>query len=138
MEAKKPDNVVYNEEEQRYDAALKPYATNVGAPAITAADNSGWKLTSVKTVNERFQAKFEDIHRQYQELTEQYERNQLVYNAKFNFTPQLGQTYHLYRDKHLQPFLSIIGPTECNFDYVGSYRINADKMWEEVPQAANQ
>ncbi|ARV13372.1 DUF2452 domain-containing protein [Gilvibacter sp. SZ-19] len=138
MAAKKPDNVVYNEEEQRYDAALKPYATNVGAPAITAADNSGWKLASVKTVNERFKAKFEDIHKQYQELTQQYERNQLVYNAKFSFEPQLGQVYHLYRDSQMQPFLSIIRPEECNFDYVGSYRINADRMWEEVQRAASE
>ena len=29
---KKPDQVVFNEDTQKYDAALKPYATNVGAP----------------------------------------------------------------------------------------------------------
>ena len=34
-EDKKPDNVVFNTETQKYDAALKPYATNVGAPVIT-------------------------------------------------------------------------------------------------------
>ena len=34
MSKKKPDQVVYNEEQQKYDAALTPYATNVGAPAI--------------------------------------------------------------------------------------------------------
>ena len=137
MESKKPDNVVYNEEEQRYDAALKPYATNVGAPAITTADNSAWKLANIKEVNESFQARFQDIHKQFEKLTAQYKRNQLVYNAKFNFQPQLGQTYHLYKDEQLQPFLSIIAPQECSFDYVGSYRINADKLWEEVQTAVD-
>ena len=32
---KKPDQVVYNTETKRYDAALKPYATDVSAPVIT-------------------------------------------------------------------------------------------------------
>lgn len=132
MKAKKPDNVVYNEKEQRYDAALKPYATNVGAPAITATDNSTWKLANIKQVNDAFKARFEEIHLQYTQLTEQYERNELVYKARFNFQPVIGKTYHLYRDAQLQPFLSIIGPKECNFDFVGSYRINSDKLWEEV------
>ena len=36
---KKPDQIVFNEDTQRYDAALKPYATNVGAPAIKVSDN---------------------------------------------------------------------------------------------------
>lgn len=132
MKAKKPDNVVYNEKEQRYDAALKPYGTNVGAPAITTADNTAWKLANVKQVNEAFKARFEDIQRQYEDLTAQYERNQLVYRAKFNFTPVIGEVYHLYKDAQYQPFLSIIAPEECSFDHVGSYRINADKLWEEV------
>ena len=132
MEAKKPDNVVYNEKEQRYDAALKSYGTNVGAPAIKTPDNTGWKLANVKQVNETFKARFDDIQRQFQELTEQYERNQLVYQAKFSFKPIIGEVYHLYRDSQLSPFLSLIAPEQCNFDFVGSFRINSDKLWEEV------
>ena len=40
---KKPDNVVFDTETQKYDAALKPYATNVSAPIITASDTIAWK-----------------------------------------------------------------------------------------------
>ena len=32
--AKKPDLVVFDEETQQYDAALKAYGTNASAPAI--------------------------------------------------------------------------------------------------------
>ena len=35
---KKPDNVVFNAEDQKYYAALKPYGTNLGAPIITTTD----------------------------------------------------------------------------------------------------
>ena len=45
--SKKPDDVVINEKEAKYDAALKPYATNLGAPAITTHDTSAWKNENV-------------------------------------------------------------------------------------------
>ena len=37
---KKPDNVVFNTETKKYDAALKSYSTSVGAPVITASDTT--------------------------------------------------------------------------------------------------
>ena len=46
-EDKKPDQVVFNKETQTYDASLKPYATNVGAPAITVTDNITWKNKNI-------------------------------------------------------------------------------------------
>ena len=63
---------------------------------------------------------------------EQFEYNNLVYQAKFNFEPIVGETYQLYRDKEGQPFLSLILPNECNFDFVGTFRLNADTMWERL------
>ena len=38
-----PDNVVFDSEKQTYDAALRPYGTNVGAPSITTKDTATWK-----------------------------------------------------------------------------------------------
>ena len=46
-EDKKPDQVVFNSETQRYDAALKPYSTSVGAPIITITDTVAWKNRSI-------------------------------------------------------------------------------------------
>ena len=42
MEDKKPDNIVYSEE-QGYNASLLPYATTVGAPVIKIDDVVAWK-----------------------------------------------------------------------------------------------
>ncbi len=50
-EDKKPDNVVFNPETQKYDAALKPYSTSVGAPVITVADTIAWKNRSINKIN---------------------------------------------------------------------------------------
>ena len=44
MSDKKPDNVVFNEKNNTYDAHLKPYATSVGAPVITIEDTVAWKI----------------------------------------------------------------------------------------------
>ena len=55
-----------------------------------------------------------------------------MYNSKFNFQPVIGKTYHLYNDLNEQPFLSIISPDQCNFDHIGSFKLNSDKIWEKV------
>ncbi|GAA3515664.1 DUF2452 domain-containing protein [Aquimarina addita] len=132
MSTKKPDQVVYNEQEQRYDAALKPYATDTGAPVITIPDTIAWKNTNIHKVNKQVKAKYEELKKQYDLLIEQYEYNDLVYNAKFSFEPIVGEIYNLYRNKNKQPFLSILSPSECNFDHLGTFRLNADKMWERL------
>ncbi|MFC7356592.1 DUF2452 domain-containing protein [Jejudonia soesokkakensis] len=130
--SKKPDQVVYNEETKKYDASLKPYATNLGAPAIVMEDLSSWKKTSVTKANHHFKTKFEAIKKEYDEMLEAFEYNNLIYRATYSFEPILGQVYHLYRDKNELLFLSIISPLECSWDFVGSFRLNSDKLWEKV------
>lgn len=129
---KKPDNIVFDEEKERYDASLKPYSTNLGAPAITTTDTTAWKNRNINKVNKQINAKYVELKAEYDAMMEKFEYNNLVYGAKFSFEPVVGETYHLYRDKHQQPFLSLIAPHECNFDFVGSFRLSADQMWEKI------
>lgn len=126
---KKPDPIVFDGEKEKYDASLKPYATNVGAPLITVADTMAWKNRNIHKVNKQINAKYLELKAEYDAMMEQFEYNNLVYSSKFNFEPLVGETYHLYRDKNQNSFLSVIAPHECNFDFVGSFRLNADQMW---------
>lgn len=135
MKSEKPDQVVFNEETQRYDAFLKPYTTNVGAPAIVLNDTVSWKQSNAKKANTQLKSRFEEIKAQYQEMIETLKLNELVYNASFNFEPITGETYHLYRNKEHRPFLSILAPEECNFEFLGSFRLSADKIWEQLRTA---
>lgn len=132
MENKKPDNVVFNEEEKRYDASLKPYATNVGAPAIKTENLVPWKNKGVGMVNVAMEAEYEEIKEKYRTLQERFEYNNLVYSSKFSFQPMVGHTYHLYKNKKGEPFLSILAPIECHFDHVGSFRLGSDYVWERL------
>ncbi|NRD22701.1 DUF2452 domain-containing protein [Winogradskyella litoriviva] len=131
-EAKKPDQVVFNQDTQRYDAALKPYATNVGAPAIQVTDNSSWKSRNVNKANKQIKAKYLELKAAYEKMMLELEYNTLVYNARYTFEPLIGETYHLYNDKKEEPFLSIIDPASCHFDYIGSFQLNSELIWKKV------
>ncbi|MGI9532914.1 DUF2452 domain-containing protein [Lutimonas sp.] len=133
MEAKKrPDNVVFNSDTQQYDAALKPYATSVGAPVITMTDTVSWKNRSISKVNQKVQAKYLEIKEEYDKMMEEFEFNNLIFSAKFNFEPIVGDTYHLYKRDNEELFLSLIAPHECSFNAMGSFYLNADQIWEKV------
>ncbi len=132
VKEKKPDNVVFNTETQKYDAYLKPYATSVGAPVITATDTIAWKNRSINKLNHKVQTRFKEIKEQYDQLMQEFEDNRLINEAKFTFEPIIGQRYHLYRRDNGDNFLSIIAPNECNFNSIGSFYLNADQIWEKV------
>ena len=131
-EDKKPDSVVFNTETQKYDAALKPYATSVGAPVITTTDNIAWKNRSINKVNHKLEARYSELKAEYDSMIQQFEYNKLIFEAKFTFEPIIGQHYHLYRRENGDNFLSIIAPNECSFNSLGSFYLNADQIWEKV------
>ncbi len=132
MENNKPDNVVFNPITEKYDAALKPYATSVGAPVITTTDTVTWKNRSINKVNHKVKAKYLELKDEYEKLMEEFNFNNLIFNSKFNFEPIIGDTYHLYQRNNGETFLSIIAPHECNFDSIGSFYLNTELIWEKA------
>lgn len=132
MTKKKPDQVVYNEEMGKYDAALTPYATNLGAPAIVTDDVTTWKNSNISKVNHQFKTEYEELKAQYEVMMKKFEYNNLIYAAKFSFEPIVGAVYHLYRYKNGEPFLSLISPEECNWDFAGTFELKADKIWNRL------
>ena len=130
--AKKPDLVVFDEDTQQYNAALIPYATSASSPVIKPLNTATWRNDGVDRVNKQFKSKFDELKKEYEAMMEQFEYNDLVYNAKFNLEPIIGEVYYLYNDKNEESFLSIIQPDQCNFNYLGSFRLNSQKMWEKL------
>ncbi|WP_366185588.1 DUF2452 domain-containing protein [Flavobacterium ovatum] len=128
MKNKIPDNVVFSNEEG-FNANLLPYGTNVGAPVIRVDDVVSWKSRGISTVNKEFETKFMELKLQYQNLIQEFEWNELVYNAKFSFEPIVGEIYHMYRDVNGGNFLSLIAPQEWNKEHIGTFKLNSDKKW---------
>ena len=122
---KKPDNVAEN-------PGLLPYGSNVSAPAIRVEDTTLWKNTNAIKVNHQLQTRFNELKEEYKKLVEEYKWNELVYNAKFNFEPVIGQTYHLYVGKDGNIFLSMINPNEWTYECVGSFVLDSNNKWNKI------
>ena len=95
---KKPDNVVFNAETQKYDAALKPYATSLGAPVIIPTDTVAWKNRSINKINHKVTAKFLELKAEYENMIQEFEYNKLIFNAKFSLLFILMAEYILPND----------------------------------------
>ena len=80
----KPDNVVFSAE-HGYNARLLPYGTSVGAPVIKTDDLAGWKNMGINKVNKEFESKFNELKKQYHDIIQEFQWNELVYNARFSF-----------------------------------------------------
>jgi len=128
----KPDQVVYNEETEKYEAGLLPYGANASAPKITPSDVTHWKNGNLSKVNHQIKTEYESLKEAYENLMKRYEYNKLVYSAQFSFEPIVGEIYHLYESPKKGIFLSIIHPDECDFDHKGSFKLDEDKMWNNV------
>ena len=131
-EDKKPDNVVFNIENQRYDAALKPYGTSVGAPAITIPDTTTWKMRSINKTNHKIKTKYLELKAEYEKMIIEFNYNNLIFNSDFSFEPVIGEVYHLYKRNEGSNFLSLIAPSQCNFSPIGSFYLNVDQTWEKI------
>ena len=131
-DSKKPDLVVFNEETQKYDAALKPYGTSANSPVIKPTNTASWTADGIRRTNKILKGKFDEVRKEYEALMEKFHYNEMLYNAKFGFEPIFGEIYHLYNNKKNEHFLSIIAPDQWDLEYLGSFRLNTDKMWEKV------
>ena len=125
MSKNKPDQVADN-------PSILPYASNVGAPAIKPSNLTSFKEEKLVKTNKYFSSRYEEIKEEYKKLMESYEWNQLIYNCSFSFKPEKGEIYHLYQRNDQNIFLSIIGPTEWNEIYIGSFRLDSNDKWEKV------
>ena len=122
---KKPDMVVNNPQSM-------PYPTNVGAPAFTIPDVLKHKNERGVNATHYLETRFEDLKRKYFELVKLAEDTELVYNAKYNFIPVVGKTYHLYVGSDDKLFLSIVEPEKAWWEFKGSFKFTADNIWERI------
>ena len=112
--------------------ALLHYGDNIGAPAIKLEDIQGWKTHTVVKANHEFDAKYEEIKREYLKLLDEYEWTHRVYKAAFNFEPIIGETYYLYQREDGTDFLSLIWPQSWKQVHVGSFRFETSRKWIKI------
>ena len=126
MKKKYPDNIVYDNKLQKFDANIKPYPTSVGSQTFEPIKVD--KSTSV-SANHYFNSRLEELREEYKKLIQEYNWTKLVYESTYSFQPIVGEPYHLYESKDKSLWLSLIGPDEWNQPYVGSFQLQTDGKW---------
>lgn len=130
---KRPDNVVFDEYSQSYNANSLPYGTNIGAPSININNLSIWKTQGITSFNHILKSKVEGIKNEYELLVKEYDINEMLYSAKYDFEPIIGQVYHLYeKDNRDENFLSLVPPNTWKRKHLGSFKMNSEKVWREI------
>ena len=89
---------------------LLKYAGEISSPVIKQDDIKKWESDAVKTVNDHFSQRFNEIKKEYSKLIEEFQWNDLVYKSNYSFKPIQGKIYHLYQRDDLKKslFLSLI------------------------------
>jgi hypothetical protein len=129
MKKKYHDNIVYNEELQKFDANLKPYPTSVASQGFEPIKVD--KSTSVNA-NNFFEGRLNELKEEYRKLVEEYNWTKLVYEAEYSFQPTVGHDYHLYERKDKNLWLSLIGPDEWDQPYIGTFKLLTNGKWERI------
>jgi flavin reductase (DIM6/NTAB) family NADH-FMN oxidoreductase RutF len=127
------DHIVFDEDKQSYNANILPYGSNISAPSIKLNNLSVWKSRGVSSYKNVLQSKVDRIKDEYSILLDEYNTNDLLYNAKYDFEPIIGEVYHLYTKEYKnENFLSLIHPKTWSKKHLGSYKINSEKVWSKI------
>jgi hypothetical protein len=88
---------------------------------------------------EQIRKQIELLALQAQEIQKRKELSMMIYGAKLNFSPVIGQTYYLYEKKDGSHLLSLVSPAEWGGGagpfkrFVAAARLLADHTWMEMP-----
>ena len=116
--------------------SLLKYAGEISSPVINQDDIKKWESDAVKTVNDHFSQRFNEIKKEYSKLIEEFQWNDLVYKSNYSFKPIQGKIYHLYQkdDEKKSLFLSLISPKEWNMLFIGSFKLLSNNKWEKIDE----
>jgi len=131
LKKKKPDQVVWNEEQEEYIARLLPYASQASGPVIKIPNVDAFKQKGVEKVSKQLQTELEELQGKIKKFVKSASDTQRVYTAKFKFEPLVGETYFLYKgDK--EDYLSLIPPEQWEKKFIGAFKLSSEYKWERV------
>lgn len=131
-----------------FNRNVTPYPTEVGAPQFDMVDVESQRdleLNQARQFANEELAKLNEhaevIKRQYQALERRVMLTEQVHQAHYMFTPQAGQTYHLYHEStrfNNRTVMMRTGPDQWStgvpegLTFLGSVRKLGDNTWEPV------
>jgi|TARA_A200000159_G_C7095301_1_gene244334 hypothetical protein len=131
LKKKKPDQVVWDQEQEDYIARLLPYATQTNGPVIKIPNVDAFKQKGVEKVSKQLQTELEELQNKIKNFVKSASDTQKVYTAKFKFEPLVGEVYFLYQGEK-EEYLSLIPPNQWKKKFLGAFRLSSEYKWEQV------
>lgn len=131
LKRKKPDQIVWDEEQEEYIARLLPYAAQASGPVIKIPNIDSFKQKGVEKVSKQLQTELEELQSKIKDFVKSASDTQKVYTAKFKFEPLVGETYFLYEGEG-EDYLSLISPDQWEKKFLGAFRLSSEYKWERV------
>lgn len=134
-----------NTEVYHKQMSVIPYSTSVSGAVIKPTEEGMIRHKALTAMEEQTNMQLEQIRKQIellaiqaQEIQARKELSMIIYNAKLNFKPVIGQTYFLYEKKDETHVLSLISPKEYGGGagpykhFIAPVKLLADHTWVEV------
>ncbi len=124
--------------------SVLPYASSIGGVAIRPTKEGVIRHQALQAMEEQtnmhldqIRAQIELLARQAQEIVKRKELSLMIYEAKLNFRPVIGQVYHLYQRNDDSYLLSMVSPKEWGGSgpfksFIASAKLLADHTWMEI------
>lgn len=123
--------------------SVLPYASSVGGVVVKPTEEGVIKHKALQAMEEQTNMHLDQIRqqiellaRQAQEIRKRKELSMIIYQAKLNFQPVIGQVYYLYQKKDDSHILSLISPKEWGGngpfrEFIAAVKLLADHTWQE-------
>ncbi|CAN5802590.1 hypothetical protein BH10BAC3_BH10BAC3_26750 [soil metagenome] len=125
--------------------SVLPYASSVGSVAIKPTEEGAIKNKALLAMEQQTDMQLNQIRqqiellaRQAQDLRKRKELSLMIYNAKLNFQPVIGETYYMYEKRDGSFMLSLISPGEWGGgsgpfkQFVAAVKLLADHTWMDM------
>jgi hypothetical protein len=124
--------------------SVLPYASSAGSVVIKPTKEGVIKHKALSAMEEQTNMQLDQIRQQIellakqaQEIKKRKELSMMIYEAKLNFKPQIGYTYHLYEKQDGSHILSLVAPQEWGGNgpfkqFVSTVQLLADHTWKEI------
>jgi len=93
-----------------------------------------WKKFTSAEVMSYFQSRLNDLQDEGNKIYLDAVWNERIFSAEISFTPNIGDTYYLYKRTNGTEFLSLISPYEWTppGEFIGATKSNHIGKWEQL------
>lgn len=122
-----------------------PYSASVAGALIKPNEEGMIRHKALTAMEEQTNMQLEQIRKQIellalqaQEIHKRKELSMLIYEARLNFSPVIGQTYYVYEKNDGSHLLSLVSPKEWGGGagpfkrFVAAVKLLADHTWVEI------